>query len=91
MGRSDGYFSGDVEEKESNGNARNEKHTATEMKDAFDGPVALDDSMTQLGKEARSIEITQTNTQRRKDKPTEQGIHELWENIKWSNVRVIEF
>jgi hypothetical protein len=48
---------------------------ATEMKNVFEGPAALDDSMTQPGKEARSIEITQTNTQRRRDKPTEQ---ELW-------------
>ena len=64
---------------------------ATEMKNAFEGPAALDDSMTQPGKEARSIEITQTNTQRRKDKPAEQGIHRLWQNIKWSNAHVKEF
>lgn len=42
------------------------RSSATEMKNAFEGSAALDDSMTQLGKEARSIEITQTNTQRRK-------------------------
>lgn len=42
------------------------RNIATEIKDAFDGPTALDDSVTQLRKEVRSIEIAQTNTQRRK-------------------------
>lgn len=45
------------------------RNMATEIKNAFDGPTALDDSVTQLRKEVRSIEIAQTNTQRRKDKP----------------------
>lgn len=54
------------------------RNTATEMKNVFVGPTALDDSVIQLRKGARSMETTQTKTQRRKDKPTEQGIQELW-------------
>lgn len=69
-------FSRDVGGKESNGNARNEKHGHRD-EECFDGPTALDDSITQLRKEVWSIEITQTNTQRRKDRPTERGIQEL--------------